>query len=186
MDSNKTNDSEEEFMEDDIVDEGEHKSDALKKIRQKLRECESQKQEYLEGWQRTQAEMVNSRRLSVEREQGALDRGKATIIESLTGVLDSFDSAMNNGGWEHVDEEWRKGVEGIYTHLQSTLESHGLTILDPIDAPFDPHEHESVASEPTEDPSLDHTICSTFQKGYKLGSHIIRPAKVIIRLHDSG
>lgn len=181
-----TNDHEEAFIEEEFVEEGESPKDAQKKLREKLKDCEAEKQEYLDGWQRTQADMVNSRRLATQRERTAEERGAMRIVESLSAVLDSFESAIAQDSWERVDPEWRKGVEGIYTHLRTILESNGLTFINPTDQPFDPHEHESVSSEPTDDPALDHTVSKTFRMGFKLGDRVIRPAQVVVRLHDTG
>lgn len=178
-----THDSEEPIIEEEIIEEGEQPKDAQKKLRERLKKCEEEKQEYLDGWQRAQADMVNSRRLASERERTAEERGTIRIVESLSPVLDSFESAMSQASWEKIDPPWRKGVEEIYAHLRTTLESNGLIFIDPIDQAFDPREHESVSSEPTDDPTLDHTVSKTFRVGFKLRDRVIRPAQVIVRIH---
>ena len=42
---------------------------------------------------------------------------------------------------------------------------------------FDPNVHEAVTTEPT-DEHAENTIIEEFERGYKLGDRLLRPAKV--------
>ena len=155
-------------------------NDKIKKLRTKLRECEQEKGEYLEGWQRVKADLVNIKKEMLERENRAEERGCERIVEAVAPVLDSFDMAMSGESWEHVDEGWRNGVAGIHTQLTNALQANGLTIIDPTGEAFNPLEHESVSIEHVEDTSLDNMVTQTLQKGLKVNDRIIRAAKVVV------
>ena len=47
------------------------------------------------------------------------------------------------------------------------------------DGAFDPHVHEALASQPAEDAESGDVI-QVLQKGYRLGDHVLRPARVIV------
>ena len=53
----------------------------------------------------------------------------------------------------------------------------GIDSFDPTGKPFDPHQHEAVMQEPS-DKAAPMTVLQTFQRGYKIGDRVIRPAKV--------
>ena len=96
-------------------------------------------------------------------------------------VLDSFDMAMGNTeAWNAVDQNWRVGVEYIYSQLKTTLDNHGISAIDAVNVEFDPNLHEPMKTEDADDASLDHKIAQIIQKGYKMGDKVIRPARVVV------
>ena len=154
--------------------------DKTKQLREKLKTCEAESKEHLDGWQRAKADMVNMRQSHLEDVKRAEERGAEKLIEAIAPVLDSFESAMQGDAWEGVDATWRSGVEGIHTQLVKALNANGLDVVDPTGEAFNPHEHESVSMEPVNEEALDHTVTKTFQKGLKLGERVVRPAKVVV------
>ena len=155
-------------------------TDKLKKVREKLKDCEAEKHEYLDGWQRAKADLVNLKRSALEDTKRAQERGAEKLVEAIAPVLDSFDMAMHGESWNNVDETWRNGIDRIHTQLVNALTNNGLSIIDPTGETFNPHEHESVSMEPTDDESLDHTVSKTLQKGLMVGERVVRPAKVVV------
>ena len=47
------------------------------------------------------------------------------------------------------------------------------------DGKFDPHVHEALLSQPSEDAESG-SVVGVVQKGYKLGDRVVRPARVIV------
>jgi molecular chaperone GrpE len=55
----------------------------------------------------------------------------------------------------------------------------GVEAIDPAGTPFDMNEHQAVAH--VDDPSLpDGTVRDVYQKGYRMGGRVIRPAMVTV------
>ena len=103
------------------------------------------------------------------------------LIEDLLPTLQSFEMAFaNKEAWEKVDKNWRIGVEFIYNKLKDTLSANGLKEINPLNQTFDAKEHEAVKYEPVEKESDNHKIISVTEKGYVLGTKLLRPAKVIV------
>ncbi len=152
---------------DDSVVEEEFSRDKIKKMKEKLKEAESKAKEYLDGWQRAQAEFVNLRKRDEEGRQDFLKFANAKLIEELMPVIDSLELS---GGH----------AEPIYKQLMQILKQNGLEELSPVGAPFDPREHEAIGVVATAKPEEDHKVLEVMQKGYILSGKIIRPAKVRI------
>jgi len=152
---------------------------ALKKLREKLRICEKEKKENLDGWQRMRADFANARKEEETRRGEMIKFAAEGLVEDLLPVLDSFSMAFaNKEAWEKVDANWRKGVEYIYAQMYSVLESRGLTEIGKVGEQVDPRLHVTIEELPATAPEQSDTIAEVVQKGYRLHSKVIRPAKV--------
>lgn len=152
---------------------------ALKKLREKLRACEKDKKEYLDGWQRMRADFANVRKEEETRRGEMIKFAAEGLVDDMLPVLDSFSMAFGNKeAWEKVDENWRKGVEYIHAQMYSILESRGLTEIGKVGEPFDPRLHVAIEEIPTPSEKEANTVAEIIQKGYRLHNKVIRPAKV--------
>ena len=156
-------------------------SNKVKKLQEKIKGLEKEKQEYLDGWQRARADYANLQKTTDEDRKRMRTLIEESFISELLPTVDSFLMAMSNKeAWEKVDPAWRTGVEYIYQQLMNTLEAHNLSIFGSIGDTFDPLKHEAVGEESTNDAKLDHTVAKVNQKGFMLGESILRPARVTI------
>ncbi|MFA6459535.1 MAG: nucleotide exchange factor GrpE [Candidatus Paceibacterota bacterium] len=182
---NEDGETEKEFHEHDdaiIADEivaEEHMTDAIKKLREKLKTAEAEKLEYLTGWQRAKADMINAKKRDDAEKAEFIKFANERLIESLLPVMESFDMAMGNKEvWEKVEKNWRVGVEYIYSQLNKVLSESGVEEVNPMNKPFDHNVHEAVSYEPVTDENLDNVVIGVVQKGYYLNGKLLKPAKV--------
>lgn len=154
--------------------------DKLKEIRSELKTVQKERDENLEGWQRSKADLANFRRTVAENSLRNEARVKASIIEKLLPGLDAFDTAMQNKNWSLVDKKWREGVERIAGQLHKVLESEGLKSFGTVGEEFDPTKHECMSIAPTDKKKEDHTIIQVLQQGYTIQDELVRPAKVVV------
>ncbi len=84
----------------------------------------------------------------------------------------------NREAWEKVDPNWRKGVEYIYSQMNSIFEEYGVKEIGKEGEAFDPNIHQSIDMVATDQKESDHHVAEVVQKGYKLGDRVIRPARV--------
>lgn len=172
--------SAEDLSFEEVNEEGEVDArSTIKKLREKLKKVEEEKQEYLDLSQRTRADYANFKK-EVESNRVS-DRKFATkrFIEELLPVLDSYDMAQGNKEhWEVVDKNWRMGVEYIFAQLRTVLEGEGVTQFGKVGDTFDPTLHESMEQVPVEDENENDKIIKILQNGYKMNDTILRPARV--------
>lgn len=165
----------EEFVPEE---EAENPGIAIKRLRERLEKSEKERQEYLEGWQRARADFANLKKDEEMRRDHLEERLKASITEEIIPVLDSFEMALKSAG---PDNEWRRGMEGLFTQLQGALKRFGVMPYKPEEGQaFDPNKHEAVREVPVDTPEKDHAIVSIERSGYTLGDFIIRPAQVSV------
>ena len=175
----------EEHDDPELHDIEENSTDSIKKLKAKLKECEGEKMEYLENLQRAKAEFLNGKRRIEEERSRDKERAITTQIEKLIPLCDSFQIALRDTkGMEASDANWRTGIEGIYTQLQSILTSYNVHETNPIGEEFNPNVHEAVTTVTVTDNEQNNTIISVIQKGYvrtvQGGTELIRPARVTV------
>jgi len=135
---------------------------------------ERERAEYLDGWQRAQAELVNLKKRHEEDRKMFTTLGKESLLQDLIPMLDNFDAAMaNKEVWESVDANWRMGIEYIHNQFVQTLENNNVVVFGVVGDAFDTALHEPVESE-----GEGEVITAVMQKGYKVGDRVVRPAKV--------
>lgn len=170
--------------ESDIVieDEDEQPKDVIKRLRENLKECTAKKQEYLDGWQRAKADMINTKKEFSEERKRIQQRTREDVIGSILPVLDSFEMAFaDQEAWNQVDEQWRAGVENIHSQLKSSLENYGLKAIKPeVGDKFDPKLHTSVDTKNTQDVDKSDTVAVLEKTGYQLDDRVIRSANVVV------
>jgi len=148
------------------LSEEETPHNSLKKLKEELKKCKKEKEEYLTQTQIARADLINYRR----RQEQALEELKgycqSNLISEVLPVLDSL-----RIGSEHNEELGR-----IKKQLDDILKKHGLEEIDAVGKIFDPRFHEAI--EEVESDSEEGIILEEFQKGYLVNKKLLRPSRV--------
>lgn len=126
---------------------------------------------------RTLADFDNYRkRIARDNERTRMLAGEAIVREMLP-VLDNLERAV-----DHADADpaaLAEGVKMVLGQFRGVLERHGLKQIPALNEPFDPHVHEALMQAESDEVPPDHVV-QEFEKGYKLGDFVLRPAKVVV------
>ena len=150
--------------------------------RSELKRIEAENAELKDKLQRRQADFENYRK-RVERERTeTYNRVVADIAGKLLPVMDNLKRALETEASVEASEsdEFRhflSGVDLISKQLNGVLEALGVKPISAVGEPFDPHIHEAVVTEATDDYEPD-TVMQEIVSGYRLGDKLIRPALV--------
>ena len=166
---------EEEFSEDSQV--GTQYAKKIKSLKDKLEKCQSEKQEYLDGWQRAQADFINYKKNNDSVFIQAKELATIDVVESLLPILDSFDMALN-GNFDDSFKKWLTGFEYVHQQFKRVLEQYNVQEINPLNEPFSPELHEALEEVVTDNESADHTVAQVILKGYRTPKRIIRAAQV--------
>lgn len=184
----KTGEAEPEVLEFEFNEDGEEDlKKTLKKLRADLKVAQKEKEEYLTGWQKERADFANFKKQEEDRKALFSEGLRERILSRFLTVLDSFNLAFaNKVSWEKVDESWRRGVEYIYSQMNSIFEEYGVRPVGVVGEAFDPNMHQSIDMIATNEKDKDHTVAEVVQIGYKLGERVIRPARVNVYEYKDG
>ena len=158
--------------EEELQESAQAEAEALSK---ELEQTRAQRDEYLDLAQRKQAEFANYRRRTEGIRQEAFDDGRRDAIEKLLPVIDNLERALSAAGEE--ESGLKSGVEMVLRQTKETFGKMGVEEIDPLGQPFDAELHNAVMQGGA-DEGEPGTVCLVLQKGYKLGSRVIRHAMV--------
>ncbi|MGN0606848.1 MAG: nucleotide exchange factor GrpE [Oscillospiraceae bacterium] len=177
-------------MEKDIIDETEESAETqetevtedIQENEEIIEEKEPEKDyeailaEEKDKYLRLFAEYDNYRkRTAKEKTEIYGDAASKTVAEILPAI-DNFERALEA---ETSDEAYKNGIQMIFNQIQEILKKIGVTEIDALNQPFNPNIH--VAIKQMDDENFgENTVCQVFQKGYKLGDRIVRPAMVAV------
>ncbi|HEY72523.1 MAG TPA: nucleotide exchange factor GrpE [Thermoflexia bacterium] len=146
-------------------------------VEEQLEKAQTQAAEYLDGWQRTQAEFSNyKKRQETERAQ-MRTRVSADVLGKLLPIADDFERAISTLPVEFSRLTWCEGILMIKYKLDAILKSEGVEPIETDGQAFDPRYHEAVTYEEAAGYEEGHII-GEVQKGYTLGERVLRPALV--------
>jgi molecular chaperone GrpE len=134
---------------------------------------------------RSLADAENTRRRA-EREKAdasqyavtSFARDMLSVADNLKRALDAYPPEARAGAPAQV-KAVIEGIEATERHLQSTLERHGVKMIDTAGARFDPHLHQAIAEVPAEGKPPG-SIVNVVQTGYVIADRLLRPAMVTI------
>lgn len=123
----------------------------------------------------TAAEYANFRARSAKEKKQTYSNAKGNVIAEILPVIDNLERAINQDGEDF--EALKKGVEMTLDGLMTTLSKIGVESYGESGDSFDPNLHHAVMH--IDDDELEeNVIVDVFQKGYKIGDRVIRPAMV--------
>ena len=122
------------------------------------------------------AEFDNFRKRTAKERIELFSTASQDIMTSLLPILDNFERAFKSNKPKDDD-----GILLIYNQLKTELEKKGLKeIENPIGKELDTDFHEAITKIPTENKKEKGKIVDVIEKGYLLGSKVIRYTKVVV------
>jgi molecular chaperone GrpE len=131
---------------------------------------------------RRQADFENYRKRVEKERSETYNRVAADLAAKLLPVSDNLKRALETEASVEAAEsdEFRhflSGVDLISKQLTGVLDTLGVKPIPSVGEPFDPHVHEAVVSEATDEYEPD-TVIQEILTGYRLGDKLIRPSLV--------
>lgn len=123
---------------------------------------------------RTAAEFDNFKKRTEREKLTVAEFAKAGLIKQLLPILDNIDRAALS---EKGSEDYIKGIEMIVKQFEGVAGNLGIEEIAKVGDTFNPELHEAVMHI-EDDTVAENTITQVLQKGYKIGSTVIRPAMV--------
>ena len=150
-----------------ISEDSDNPGTQIKKFKDKLRQCQKDKEEYLTQAQRARADLVNYRRRQEEKIiPGIVAIGQTSIIHRVLPVLDS----LKAGAKENKD------IRLIKEQMENALKECNIEEIKALDEKFNPEFHEAI--EQVESKKESGIITQVIQDGYTLNNKVLRPSKV--------
>jgi molecular chaperone GrpE len=172
--------NDEQEMEPLVAEEQEQPQEEqgkLEELKSELEEAQAQATEYLDGWQRAQAEFSNYKKRQEAEWAQMRTRATADVLRKILPVVDDFERAIATMPDDLSRLTWCEGVFLIKAKLDAILDSEGVKPIKTNGQTFDPVYHEAVTYEEAAGYE-EGQIIGEVQRGYMLDERVLRPALV--------
>ena len=154
-------------------------------LKERLVKSEEEYKELEDRLLRLAAEFDNYKKRTAREFQLIIKNANEELISQLVETLDNFQRALESASRSNSTknssdfESFHKGVELIYQHFGDILAKEGLKEIKAVGEPFDPHLHEAVMQQKSEE-YPEGVIMDEISKGYILNDKVIKHSKVIV------
>lgn len=139
----------------------------------------AERDDYKNKWARALADLDNYRR-RVQKEMEE-DRKYAAIplLKAVLPGLDGLQLTLKAAETSKNADDLITGVSMVVKQFDAALATAGITAIEAVGQPFDPHQHEAISQRPAADhPPM--TVLDEVERGYTLHDRVVRPSKVIV------
>lgn len=127
------------------------------------------------------AEVQNTRRRMEKEVTDARSYASATFARDMLAIKDHLDRALAAVSDElradKVASNFLAGIESTARELEAAFQRNGVTRIEAVGQPLDPHKHQAMMEIPS-DKAEPGTIVEEMQPGYMLKDRLLRPALV--------
>ena len=128
---------------------------------------------------RLQAEFDNFRKRTIKEKMDLVERGCEGAWKAILPILDDMERAVAASHKSEDIEALRAGEELVMKKFESVLQGANISAIDCVGKPFNEEEQEAVARFAAGEDKRG-LVIDCVQRGYKLGEHVLRYAKVVV------
>ena len=128
---------------------------------------------------RMRAEFDNFRKRMLREGERVRQQAAEALIRDLLPVVDHLELAVKHrdGGPDALAQ----GVDMVLRQFHDVLGRHGVEPIAAAGETFNPEVHDAVTQRESDEVPAQ-AVIEEFQKGYRLGQLVLRPAKVVVSL----
>lgn len=141
-------------------------------------QAQAEAREWQDKFMRLHAEWDTYRRRTAEAREAEKVRATEKLVNELIPVIDDFERTIDYAD-KNAEAGLIDGVKAVHDKFVGVLTRGGVEVINPVGEAFDSLEAQAVAT--VDDPSVcDETVNEVYQKGYKMGTKVLRPAMVTV------
>jgi molecular chaperone GrpE len=154
----------------------------VSELQAKISKNETERADLVKLMQNRQSDFENYKK-RVERERSdtflnilsELANQMLPVLDNMNRALDSVSNLSDDR--EQGVQHFFDGIALVNQQLNEVLAEMGVEPIAAVGEDFDPHFHEAVAAEET-DEFPPHKVTAEFLRGYRIGNKVVRPAMV--------
>jgi molecular chaperone GrpE len=163
----------------DAAPRPEKPADETAALRARAEKAEQERDQYLTLAKQTRADFENYQKRQQRDLADERRYAQRPLAQDLLAALDNLDRAMVAAKKAGETGPLVQGVAMVQSQLLDVLRRHGVTRIEALHQPFDPHLHEAVTQQPSaEHPAM--TVLDVLQQGFTLHDRVLRPASVVV------
>lgn len=158
----------------------------ISSLQTQVAQMETERAELLETARRRQSDFDNYKNRTERERSETFRKQLSNLATQMLPVVDNLNRAMDlsDAVSESKSKDFQQFIEGIVLvsqQLNEILAEMGVQPILAVGEAFDPHYHEAVATEVT-DECPSQTVTAELLRGYRIGDKVIRPSMVKVSL----
>lgn len=150
---------------------------SVEQLQQQLAEEQKKSAANYDNFVRARADYENLKRRTEAERIKLNSEIREKVLVKILPVVDDFERALQNVPENLKGEAWLNGVNMIEKKLKAFLDQENVSEIPAEGQDFDPRFHDAVHRDEESAGDKD-VVQAVYQKGYKLGDKVIRPAVV--------
>ena len=130
-------------------------------------------------YMRLQAEFDNFRKRTIKEKMELVERGSEGAWKAILPVLDDMERAVAASAKSDDIVALREGETLVMKKFESVLNTAGIKAIECVGMSFNEEEQEAVARFAAGEDKRG-LVIDCVQRGYKMGDHVLRYAKVVV------
>lgn len=160
------------------ADEPKLKPTYVEELEQKVATKDLEIQQLLSRYRGATEEFEQARARLRKEVTKDVERGRRALIANFLDVLDNLDRALASA--PNPADPFVQGVALVRQQFLATLETLGVTRVDPLGQPFDHTRHEAVTTVPASAAAPEGHVAGVIRPGYLIGDEVLRAAQVAV------
>jgi molecular chaperone GrpE len=148
----------------------------------RLDRAEQEKADLRDKWLRAVAELENYKKRVKREIDDATFRAQQNLLSAFLPTVDNLTRAQELA---KGNDQLLKGMEMVVSGFMSALQRYGVEPVPSVGQAFDPAIHEALQQIDSPDHAPG-TVIREWEKGYRQGDKLLRPARVVIAGPGSG
>jgi molecular chaperone GrpE len=131
------------------------------------------------------AEFENTKRRILREQEQSIRYGNERLVSDLVPAIDLLERAIASAGALRAKNDaevnsFLTGVEMTHREFVQILGRFGVEFIGVVGEKFDPARHEAISQAEVAEPEKADTVLQVLQRGCRLESRLLSPAKVIV------
>ena len=147
-------------------------------IEDQLARLQEERDSYLDGLQRSRADLDNFRRRATQEKLQSASRGKADLLRDMLPILGNMRLALQHA--EEDAEAVKQGIQMIWQQFETFMRDQKIEPVATVGEPFDPAHHEALTTIPATDDHPPDTIVTEIKAGYFFEGQLLTAAQVVV------
>jgi molecular chaperone GrpE len=128
---------------------------------------------------RSQADFENYKKRAAREKEEAVKYANRSLLDRLVTIVDNFELGLEAARGESEKSPIYSGMTLVLKQLRDFLADTGLQPIEAVGQKFDPHLHEAIAHEPS-DEFPEETVIRQTRRGYRFKDRLLRPSAVVV------
>ena len=130
---------------------------------------------------RKAAELENVRKRVQKERISLFEDARIQALQDILPIAEDMNRTLEASATTEIDSSFLQGVQMVADKFKQLFERYGVETISETNVPFNVDLHDAMLRQPASDASIpSNTVLQVLESGYKIGTRVIKHAKVIV------